>query len=303
MVLVLAAVSVRADDLHLEMMQEELLGGESYSNYSNSSWYIKFSAKVEEEDIVSACEIWTRKEGYLVEVTALKIPYKYTIEVAHMRARVIHAAKTTAKVLKLSQLLPATADDIAEALWNMAEGLGNKTADMGKSQVRFAVMYHSVIIQAALRIMNGAKQTKDICRVSPDYEYAESSSLFICTQDLPHFKNSLLPHHVGHQLRYIRSPDDSDEHTGSGSNEPANQPTRKPTNPPTRKPTNPPTSRTTNQPTTEPRKCIEICIRIKIKICLNGCIKLYKTHKKKCKRACLIDIDIRFNCRSECMHR
>ena len=35
--LVLAAASVRADNLHLEMMQEELLGGESYSNYSNSS--------------------------------------------------------------------------------------------------------------------------------------------------------------------------------------------------------------------------------------------------------------------------
>ena len=143
---------------------------------------------------MSACEIWTRKEGYLVEVTALKIPYKYTIEVAHMRARVIHAAKTTAKVLKLSQLLPATADDIAEALWNMAEGLGNKTADMGKSQVRFAVMYHSVIIQAALRIMNGAKQTKDICQASPDYEYAKSSSLFICTQDLRDMKRLLVLH-------------------------------------------------------------------------------------------------------------
>ena len=183
---------MRADDLHLEMMQEELLGGESYSNYSNSSWYIKFSAKVEGKDIVSACEIWTRKEGYLVEVTALKIPYKYTIEVTHMRARVIRAAKTTAKVLKLSQLLPATADDIAEALWNMADSLANKTADMGKSQVRFAVMYHSIIMQAALRIMNGAKQTKDICQVSPDYQYAESSSLFICTQDLCDMKRLLV---------------------------------------------------------------------------------------------------------------
>ena len=53
--LVLAAASVRADNLHLEMMQEELLGGKSYSNYSNSSWYIKFSGKVEGEDIVSTC--------------------------------------------------------------------------------------------------------------------------------------------------------------------------------------------------------------------------------------------------------
>ena len=201
MVLVLAAVSVRADDLHLDVMQDKLLGGEFYPNNSNSSWYIKFSAKVEGEDSVSACEIWTRKEGYLVEVTALKSPYKYTIEVTHIRARVIRAAKTTAKVLKLSQLLPATADDIAEALWNMAESLGNKTADMGKSQVRFAVMYHSIILRAALRIMNGAKQTKDICQVSPDYEYAESSSLFICTQDLHDLKNLLVLHE--HQERGI----------------------------------------------------------------------------------------------------
>ena len=201
---VLAAASVRADVLHLDMMQDELLGGEYYPNNSNSSWYIKFSAKVEGEDIVSACEIWTRKEGYLVEVTALKIPYKYTIEVAHMRARVIRAAKTTTKVLKLTQLLPATADNIAKVLWNMA----NKTADMGKSQVRFAVMYHSIIIRAALRIMNGAKQTEDICRTSPDYEYADNSSLFICTQDLHDLKHLLVLHE--HQERGImkRSHDD-----------------------------------------------------------------------------------------------
>ena len=137
--LVLAAASVRADDLQLDVMQDELLGGEFYPNNSNSSWYIKFSAKVEGEGIVSACEIWTRKEGYLVEVTALKIPYKYTIEVAHMRARVIRAAKTTAKVLTLSQLLPATADAIAEALicgtWPRVWPTRQQTWE--KSQVRF----------------------------------------------------------------------------------------------------------------------------------------------------------------------
>ena len=43
--LVLAAASVRSDDLHLDVMQDELLGGEYYPNKSNSSWYIKFSAK------------------------------------------------------------------------------------------------------------------------------------------------------------------------------------------------------------------------------------------------------------------
>ena len=45
--LVLAAASVRSDDLHLDVMQDELLGGEYYPNNSNSSWYIKLSAKVE----------------------------------------------------------------------------------------------------------------------------------------------------------------------------------------------------------------------------------------------------------------
>ena len=199
-VLVLAAASVRADDLHLDVMQDELLGGEYYPNYYNSSWYIKFSAKVEGEDIVSICKIWTRKEEHL-EISALKIPYrnKYSRKVDKMRIKIIIAAMAAAEVLKFP-LLPATADDIAEALWNMAESLANKTADMGKNQVRFAVMYHSIIIRAALRIMNGAKQTKDICQASPDYEYAESSSLFICTQDLPQlsqvlpqFNQSLIP--------------------------------------------------------------------------------------------------------------
>ena len=194
--LVLAAASVRADDLQLDVMQDELLSGEYYPNNSNSSWYIKFSAKVEGEDIVSVCEMHDVQGMYLGDVTALKIPYrnKYTSKIDHMRTRVIDAAKTTAKVLNGSQLPPATADDIAEALWNMADNLANKTKDMGSNQVRFAVMYHSIIIRAALRIMNGARQTKDICQASPDYEYAESSSLFICTQDLSHLKHSPLPH-------------------------------------------------------------------------------------------------------------
>ena len=192
--LVLAAASVRADDLHLEMMQDELLGGEYYPDYSNSSWYIKFSAKVEGEDIVSVSEIWTMKEDYL-ELAALKIPYrnKYSRKIDHMRIKIITAAKATSEVLKLSELLPATVDDIVEAYWNMADSLAKKTEDMGKNQVRFAVMYHSVVISSALRIMNGSKQTKDICLASPDYEYTESTSLFICMQDLQQFNELLRP--------------------------------------------------------------------------------------------------------------
>ena len=214
MILVLAAASVRADDLHLDVMQDELLGGEYYPNNSNSTWYIKFSARVEGEEIVSACEIWTAQQGYLAEVTALKIPYrnKYSLGVDHMQTRVIRAAKTTAQLLKKSWLLPATVDDIAEAYWNMADSLVKKTADMGKNQVRFAVMYHSVIIRAALRITNDAKYTKDICQVSPDYEYAESSSLFICAQDLPQLKHSPQPHK--RQQRFIQHSDPGD---GDGS--------------------------------------------------------------------------------------
>ena len=58
-VLVLAAASVRADDLHLDVMQDELLGGEYYPNKSNSSWYIKFSAKVEGDYILAVHQLCT----------------------------------------------------------------------------------------------------------------------------------------------------------------------------------------------------------------------------------------------------
>ena len=193
--LVLAAASVRADDLHLDVMQDELLGGEYYPDYANSSWYIKFSAKVEGEDIVSICEILGVQGEYLGEVTALKIPYwnKHTSKIDHMHARMIAAAKATAQVLKQLQLLPATIDDIVEAYWNMADSLANKTKDMGNNQVHYAVMYHRIIIRAALRIMNGARKTEDICQASPDYEYTESTSLFICTQDLPNPQHSQSP--------------------------------------------------------------------------------------------------------------
>ena len=57
--LVLAAASVRADYLHLGMMQDELLSSEYYPDYSNISWYIKFSAKVKGDDIISLTKIWT----------------------------------------------------------------------------------------------------------------------------------------------------------------------------------------------------------------------------------------------------
>ena len=107
--LILAAASVRADDLHLDAMQDELLDGEYYPDYSNSSWYMKFSVKVEGKGIMSVSEIWS-KECYLVEVTALKFPYrnKYTSKIDHMRTKVITAGKATAKVLKwlsLQQLM------------------------------------------------------------------------------------------------------------------------------------------------------------------------------------------------------
>ena len=216
--LVFAAASVRADNLHLDVIQDELLGGEYYPDNSNSSWYIKFTAKVEEEEIVSVSEIWTKKAGYLVEMTSLKIPYrnKYTIRVDNMRTRVISAAKATAQVVKLSWLLPATVDKIVEAYWNMANSLVNKTVEMGINQVRFAVMYHSIIIQAALRVMNGARKTKDICQVSPDYDYTKNSLLFICMQDLLDWKDTQLPH-----KRHTRDDDDDDDDniavSGNGS--------------------------------------------------------------------------------------
>ena len=93
-------------------MQDELLGGEYCPDYASSSWYIKFSAKVEGDDIMSVSKIWTKKEGYNVELTALKIPYMLSVKIAHMHTRVISATKATAQVLKLSHLLPATVDDI-----------------------------------------------------------------------------------------------------------------------------------------------------------------------------------------------
>ena len=103
----------------------------------------------------------------------------------------------------------------------MADGLA---ADIETNQVHFAVMYHAIIIRAALRIMNGARKTNDICQVSPDYEYTESSSLFICTQDLPQLPHVmyifLLPH-KSQQRGSLDSigrsvPDDVDEQSGSG---------------------------------------------------------------------------------------
>ena len=89
---------MRADDLHLDVMQDELLGGEYYSNSCNSIWYIKLSASMEGEEIVSVCEIWTAQQGYLAEVTALKIPYrnKHSLGVDHMHTRIICTAKATA---------------------------------------------------------------------------------------------------------------------------------------------------------------------------------------------------------------
>ena len=65
--------------------------------------------------------------------------------------------------------------------------------------------------------MNDARKTKDICQASPDYENAESTSLFICTQDLPHFNQSLMPHE--HQQRCISDCSDSDGDGNGGDDD------------------------------------------------------------------------------------
>ena len=190
MIFVFTAASVKADDVHIDVMEDEQLGGAYFSNTSDGSWYIKFSAKVDGEEISSVCEIVSADdEEFHAELTELKFPYtdKGNRKIDHMQTRVVSSARATAQILDSSELLPATVDDIADAFWDMAESLADKTADMGKNEIRFAVMYHSVIIQAALRIIKGAKNTKDICEVSPDYEATGSSSLFICVQDLPQY--------------------------------------------------------------------------------------------------------------------
>ena len=194
-ILIFTSASVMADDVLIDVMEDEQLGGAYFSNTSDGSWYIKFSAKVDGEEIVSICEIVSADdEEFHAELTELKFPYtdKGNRKIDHMQTRVVSSARDTAQVLESSELLPAAVDDIADAFWDMADSLAKKTADMGKNEIRFAVMYHSVIIQAALRIMKGAKNTKDICEVSPDYEATGSSSLFICVQDLPHLKHSLI---------------------------------------------------------------------------------------------------------------
>ena len=190
MILIFTSASVKADDVLIDVMEDEQLGGAYFSNTSDGSWYIKFSAKVDGEEIASVCEIVsTDDEEFHAELTELKFPYtdKGNRKIDHMHTRVISSARATAQVLESSELLPAAVDDIAEAYWDMADSLAKKTADMGKNEIRFAVMYHSVIIQAALRIIEGAKSSKDICEVSPDYEATGSSSLFICVQDLPQY--------------------------------------------------------------------------------------------------------------------
>ena len=195
MILVFTAASVKADDVLIDVMEDEQLGGAYFSNTSDGSWYIKFSAKVEGEEIASVCEIVSANDKeFQAELTELKFPYtdKSNRKIDHMQTRVVSSARATAQVLESSEFLPATIDDIAEAYWDMADSLSDKTVDMGMNEIRFAVMYHSVIIQAALRIMKGAKNMKDICEVSPNYEATGSSSLFVCAQDLPHRKHSLV---------------------------------------------------------------------------------------------------------------
>ena len=214
MILVFTAASVKADDVLIDVMEDEQLGGAYFSNTSDGSWYIKFSAKVEGEEIVSVCEIVSvNDEEFHSELTELKFPYtdKGNRKIDHMQTRVVSSAKAAAQVLESSELLPVTVDDIAEAYWDMAESLADETVDMGMNEIRFAVMYHSVIIQAALRIMKGAKNTKDICEVSPDYEATGSSKLFICMQDLPHMKHSQVP-----QERQQRQTSDSTSCSSGG---------------------------------------------------------------------------------------
>ena len=175
-----ATASGEESRLQVNVSKEEIRG--TYAIGENQR--LEFYTKTEGKYIVSVTTFCNLTSDVRIQLTSLKLPATAIHErkIEHMLEKVLNAATVTATVFLEEENLPPISDTIVKYYYQFADTLFKQTDELGSSQLRFSLMYHSAIMGSAKRITDGAQNPNDICSVSAQYYYGDR--LFVCMQDL-----------------------------------------------------------------------------------------------------------------------
>ena len=145
---------------------------------------LEFYTKIEGKYIISATIFNNLTSGMRVQLTSLRLPVAsiHDRKIEHMLEDVLDAARLAATVFLEVESLPPISNTIVNYYYQFADALFKPTDELGSSQLRFSLMYHSAIMGSAKRITDGTQDPKDICSVATQYYYGDG--LFVCSQDL-----------------------------------------------------------------------------------------------------------------------
>ena len=176
------AATAAGDDsrLQVNVSKEEIRGTFAIGENRRLEFYTKMEGKY----IVSVTTFCNLTSDVRIQLTSLKLPATAIHErkIEHMLEKVLNAATVTATVFLEEENLPLISDSIVKYYYQFADTLFKQTDELGPSQLRFSLMYHSAIMGSAKRITDGAQNPNDICSVSAQYYYGDR--LFVCMQDL-----------------------------------------------------------------------------------------------------------------------
>ena len=175
-----ATASGEESRLQVNVSKEEIRG--TFAIGENRR--LEFYTKIEGKYIVSVTTFSNLTSGVRVQLTSLKLPVTAINDrkIEHMLESVVDAATVTANTFLEVEGLPPISDNIVNFYYQFADALFKQTGELGTSQLRFSLMYHSAIMGSAKRITDGAQNPNDICSVSAQYYYG--NRLFVCIQDL-----------------------------------------------------------------------------------------------------------------------
>ena len=172
--------------LHLDpfVPEQNILRGAYLIGGEDSDLRIEFLARIYENEIVSFTSFYRVSTDYRTQVTTLRLPLKslHRRKVKNIHELILQSANEAEKVLRiLGENLPPLVK-VESIYQDMANALAKATTQLGQSQLRFSVMYHTSIVASARRIIEGATDPDDICTVDP--KYIHGNTLFMCFQDL-----------------------------------------------------------------------------------------------------------------------
>ena len=143
--------------------EQKMLKGAYLIDGEGSDLRTEFLAQIQENKIVSFTSFYRVSTDYRTQVTALQLPVKslHRRKVKNIRELILQSAYETEKVLRIQVETIPPLVKVESIYQDMANALAKATTQLGQSQLRFSVMYHTSIVASARRIIHrGCNRTR-----------------------------------------------------------------------------------------------------------------------------------------------